>query len=42
MYFTTEENISALIIAVDFEKAFDTLEWKFMYQCLENFNSPHS
>ena len=40
MHFTTEENISALIIAVDFEKAFDTLEWTFMYQCLEKFNFP--
>ena len=26
MHFTTGEYISALIIAVDFEKAFDTLE----------------
>ena len=40
MHFTTEENISALIIAVDFEKAFDTLWWTFMYQCLEKFKFP--
>ena len=40
MHFTTEENISALIIAVDFEKAFDTLEWTFMNQSLEKFHFP--
>ena len=40
IYFTQDENIPALVISVDFEKAFDTLEWPFMYQCLEKFNFP--
>ena len=39
IYFMQYENIPSLVIAVDFEKAFDTLEWPFMYQCLEKFNS---
>ena len=40
VYFTQDENIPALVMSVDFEKAFDTLEWLFMYQCLEKFNFP--
>ena len=40
IYFTQDENIPALVISVDFEIAFDTLEWPFMYQCLEKFNFP--
>ena len=40
IYFTQDENIPALVISVNFEKAFDTLEWPFMYQCLEKFNFP--
>ena len=40
IYFTQDENIPALVMSVDFEKAFDTLEWPFMYQCLEKFNFP--
>ena len=30
MYYT-KENIPALESVVDFEKAFDTFEWKYMY-----------
>ena len=37
IHFTTEENIPALVIAVDFGKN-DTVEWLFMYRCLENFH----
>ena len=40
IYFTQDKKIPALVISVDFEKAFDTLEWPFMYQCLEKFNFP--
>ena len=40
IYFTQDENIPALVISVNYEKAFDTLEWPFMYQCLEKFNFP--
>ena len=32
------KNISGLILLVDFEKAFDSLSWKFIHQALEKFN----
>jgi hypothetical protein len=33
-----EENIEALLINIDFEKAFDNLEWDFIDYCLKTFN----
>ena len=27
-----------LLIFIDFEKAFDTLEWNFLFNCLNVFN----
>ena len=38
MDFTLDENISGLMIFKDFHKAFDSLEWDFVYKCLEAFN----
>ena len=38
MDFTLDENISGLMIFIDFHKAFDSLEWDFLYKCLEVFN----
>lgn len=38
MDFTLDENISGLMIFIDFHKAFDSLEWDFLYKCLEAFN----
>ena len=38
MDFVDENNIPALLILVDFEKAFDHLEWSFIQNCLEFFN----
>ena len=32
------ENISGLLVCTDFEKDFDSLNWKFMLKTLENFN----
>ena len=32
------ENISGLRIVIDFQKAFDTLEWDFLFKCLQFFN----
>ena len=32
------KNSSGLILLVDFEKAFDSLSWKFIHQALEKFN----
>ena len=36
--FTTLKNYPGLILLVDFEKAFDTLEWKFIQKALVCFN----
>ena len=38
MNFTDKENIPGLLIFIDFQKAFDTLEWSYLYKCLEAFN----
>ena len=38
MDFTVDENIPGLLIFIDFQKAFDSLEWKFLLRCLESFN----
>ena len=35
MDFTDRENISGLLIFIDFQKAFDTLEWDFLFKCLQ-------
>jgi hypothetical protein len=32
-----EEDLSCIILSVDFEKAFDSLSWKFLQQCLDYF-----
>ena len=37
MDFTDRENISGLLIFIDFQKAFDTLEWDFLFNSLECF-----
>ena len=36
-----EENLSCIILSIDFEKAFDTISWKFLTKCLifVNFGS---
>ena len=41
MDFTDRENISGLLIFIDFQKALDTLEWDFLFKCLECFNFGH-
>ena len=38
MEFTAEENIPGLLVFIDFKKAFDSVEYSFLYQCLEKFN----
>ena len=37
MDFTEKENIPGLMIFIDFRKAFDTLEWNFLFNCLDAF-----
>ena len=38
MELTVEENIPGLMIFIDFQKAFDSLEWNYLLNCLEHFN----
>ena len=35
---TDEKRIPGILIAIDFEKAFDSLEWDFLFDCLKAFN----
>ena len=36
--FTKSERISGILAFLDFEKAFDSIEWEFLYKFLEVFN----
>ena len=38
MEFTDSTNISGILIFIDFKKAFDSLEWHYLFSCLEAFN----
>jgi len=38
MTFTKSSNIDALLTAIDFEKAFDSISWAFLRKTLESFN----
>ena len=40
LHYAEQNDISALLISVDYEKAFDKLEWKFIKHSLEYFNFP--
>ena len=38
MDLTLKENVPGLLIFIEFQKAFDSLEWNFLLSCLEAFN----
>jgi hypothetical protein len=38
MNFAREQNLTGIIAFIDFEKAFDTVNWKFLYSCLKKMN----
>ena len=38
MEFTDHENIPGILIFIDFKKAFDTIEWHYLFDCLKAFN----
>ena len=35
MQYTENKNIPGLMMLIDFEKAFDSVSWKFLYKALE-------
>ena len=35
LHTTLEKKIPGIILLIDFEKAFDSISWKFMYQTLD-------
>ena len=38
IHYTKVNNIPGIMVAIDFEKAFDSLSWSYIYKCLEAFN----
>ena len=38
MDFTAKETIPGLMLFIDFQKSFDSVEWEFLLKCLETFN----
>ena len=38
MHFIKQKNIPGVAAFLDFEKAFDSIEWSFNHKCLETFN----
>ena len=37
MDYTKEQNIPSILLFIDFERAFDSLDWNFMLKCLNVF-----
>ena len=38
LHYTEEENKPGLLLLIDFEKAFDSVSWKFIDKVLDFFN----
>ena len=37
MDYTKKQNIPGILLFIDFEKAFDSIDWEFMIKCLDVF-----
>lgn len=42
VHHTEAQDIPAILISIDFEKAFDKLEWSFISKCLDHFGFPYN
>ena len=42
MHYTKTHNIEAYALAIDFEKAFDSVDWDYLWEALESYNIPKS
>ena len=40
LHYTEEHDIPSLLISIDYEKAFDKLDWKYVFKALEYFKFP--
>ena len=40
LHFAEENNIAALLMSIDYEKAFDKLEWSYIKTSMEHFKFP--
>jgi hypothetical protein len=38
LHFTEENDIPGILLLIDFEKAFDSISWSFIYDTLKFFN----
>ena len=38
MEYTKSNDLPGILVAIDFEKAFDSLEWSYVFKCLNAFN----
>ena len=41
LHFTTQQNLEGIPLFIDFEKAFDSLEWDFLLKTLDTFQFGH-
>ncbi len=42
MHYTKSQKIEAYALAIDFEKAFDSIDWNYLWEALEAYNIPKS
>ena len=38
MYYTLDKKLSGMLLFLDFEKAFDSIDWEFIWKALETYN----
>ena len=41
MKFTEDSNVPGMLLSIDFEKAFDSISWSFIYKILEYYGFTH-